>query len=384
VSSPRPLLLVGADAGRGADALFVLRLVRWLRAQGRPVEVLLWRGGPLLAQLRAQCSVELVDDLNRWWLARILQVVGLRSVAARLKGLRLRWSLWRRTRGRTTVVLGAEAGRIVGYLVGSPPFATVLWGGVEELDAISVEDRAVLLARSATVIAADQVGADELEAAGAPRGSTVVVAPFLPVPASRAGGDAVRRRLGLPDDAVVVAGAGTDDWWKAPDPFVVVAWEVQRRRPDLDLHFLWVCADDDPDGLWPLRHDVRAAGLEGRVHVATTVPLADPLSVADVVLVATRDASFRLVEHDVALAARPVVCADDGVVGDKLGDAALRVPYLDVDAMATAVLRVLEDDALAASLADAAHQRMGWTLDHADVAPGRLLAAVDGAVGRTG
>ena len=75
MSTPDRLLVVAHDADRGAEQLFLVRLVAALQAQpGTEVEVLLWQGGPLLAELQSLAPVRVVDDLNRWWLARLLQL----------------------------------------------------------------------------------------------------------------------------------------------------------------------------------------------------------------------------------------------------------------------------------------------------------------------
>jgi glycosyltransferase involved in cell wall biosynthesis len=382
MSRRRPLLLVAHDAGRGEMPLFVLRFVRWLHQHDHDVRVLLWRGGPLLSELRTLAPVEVVDDLNRWWFARLLQVVGLRAVAARVKGLRLRLSLRLLARGRTVLVVGAEAGRAVGYLGGGGAVVTSLPGGRRSLDALSPADRAALLARSDGVLVRDEAAVAELAGHDeVPADRLRVVPPSMPLPAASSSPGGARRRLGIPEDAVVVAGTGTDDWWRAPDPFVVVAWQLRHRRPDLPLHFLWACADDDEDGLWPLRHDVENAGLTERFHLATDPPAADDLVAADVLVVATREESLRQVALDVALAARPVVVSAAGDVAAALGEGAVVVPPLDLDGAVEAVLALLDDPARAAALALAAHQHLGWARDAAESAPQALLDAVDELAG---
>lgn len=378
----RPLLLVAHDAGRGELPLFVLRLVRWLGQHDHDVRVLLWRGGPLLAELRTLARVELVDDLNRWWLARLLQVVGLRAVAARAKGLRLRLSLRRLARGRTVLVVGAEAGRALGYLGGGGTVVTSLPGGRPSLDALAPADRGVLLARSGGVLVGDEAAAAALAARSeVPEDRIRVVPPFMPLPAPSASPDGARRRLGIPDDAIVVAGIGTDDWWRAPDPFVVVAWQLCQRRPDLPLHFLWVCADDDEAALWPLRHDVDNAGLADRFHLGTDPPAADDLVAAALVVVSTREESVRQVALDVVLAARPVVVSATEEAAAALGAGALVVPPLDLEGTVDAVVGLLDDPGRAGALADAARQHLGWARDAAEAAPQALLDAVDDLAG---
>lgn len=376
MSSPNHLLVVAHDADRGAEQLFLLRMVAALRDQpGWEVEVLLWQGGPLLAQLRTLAPVRVVDDLNRWWLARLLGLVGLRPLGARLKGLRLRAWMWRSAR-RFRVVLahGARAGRPFAYAVRPLPVVVHLPGDGRAWEAEG-EDWDTLVGAARGVVITEDAGRRRLEELGVDR-PVEQLPSVVPASVPASVGSHRREQLGIPTDALLVGATGTEDWWRAPEPVVPVLWSLVQRRPDLDVHVLWACYEDDEEGLWPLRHDVRNAGLEDRVHIVAAASSLELLELCDLVLLATRPDTFRVVGVEVALAAKPVICFADGVADVALGDAAVSVPYLDVEAMGDALARLVDDPDEAAARGRAAVISAGRAQEATGDAPQRLLAAV--------
>ena len=122
-----------------------------------------------------------------------------------------------------------------------------------------------------------------------------------------------------------------------------VAWEVVHGDGP-PIHLVWA-----PDGatdrmLWPLRHDLRHAGLEHRVHVVdASLPSWQHLAAADVVL------DSRLATHQPAglreatAMGRPIVRfadAEDPVA--ELPPNVTRVDHLDTRAMAAAIVDIVE------------------------------------------
>ena len=83
----------------------------------------------------------------------------------------------------------------------------------------------------------------------------------------------------------------------------------------------------------------------------------DLLAAADVVVLPSRWEARALVAQEAARAGRPIVATTVGGMRDLLGDAAHWVPAGDPVALAVGVRRVLDDPALADSLAAAAHAR---------------------------
>lgn len=337
---PSGLLVVSQDAARGRDQVRLAQVLRYLADRGTSVELFLWEGGPLLDDLAASCrAVHVVEEMHGWRPARILQAAGRHRAADRLKGLRLRAHLRRRSRRLPVVYLhGAVAGRMLGYLDGARPVVAHLHDLAEGPDPLAglleAPDAELLLAR----IDAAVVPSPSLEPVVAQQAG---LAPER-VRVRREYGDTSvgRDQLGVPPDAAVVVAAGTEDWWRAPDPIVPIVWQVARRA-ETDVRLVWCCRHDEPEALWPLRHDLAAAGLEHRAQILPTAAAVDVLVLADVVLAVGRRGDLVPLADDLRFAGRPVVASDESGLAERLPGQAVEVPYLDLAAAVDAVLDVL-------------------------------------------
>lgn len=178
----------------------------------------------------------------------------------------------------------------------------------------------------------------------------------------------LRRSYRIPADAAVVMGAGTVDWRKGPDLFIQLATEVRRRTRE-PVHFVWMGADLRSIDMVRLRSDLARARAD-HVHFGGVQP--DPVpwfSVADVFALTSREDPFPLVCLEHAAMGHPIVTYRNGGMPELLeaaGPAAATgiIDYLDVGAMATQVLRLLEDEELRQAASDGLRRRV---LEHHDV-----------------
>ncbi|HYF45501.1 MAG TPA: glycosyltransferase [Acidimicrobiales bacterium] len=340
--TPNHVVFVTRDGTLGGDQLFLLYFLRWLTASTTVrAEVLTWHEGTLTDDLRDVTDVRSMDELDRWRPARVFEVLRVQRAAQVLKGARLRWWLHRRRGADVLYVNGLEAARIVGYLRNDHPRVVVHVHDLGDLEGgrLTDVDRDLVRERTDTFVAASDEVADALRAWGVTpdrirRHDHFVTGAGL-LPASTRKPDRVQ--LGLAEDDLVVGGIGTADWWAAADQFVLLAWTLRRRRPDLPLRFLWIAGDDDERILWPLRHDLANAGVDDVTVVATGRRSLDHLDVLDVLALSTRVESQELIALEAAAADVPVVATDNLARTGSIGELAHVVPYLDVDAMAAAV-----------------------------------------------
>ena len=343
------LVVVAQDAARSEDRFFLLYLLRWIdrHREDLSVDLVLWHGGPLLGRFAEVAEVHDLDDLNRWRLARLCERLRLRRVGQALKGARLRWWLRTTRRADAVYVVGGDAARIVGYLPRrTAPLALHLLDAPAFPAGVSEADQAAVLARADVVLAGSDVVAEELVARTDVDTAAVVRHDHaIVVDAEVLTTDRPLRRadLGIPDDAVLVGATGTADWWSAPDPFVLLVWEVRRRVPGLDPWFVWLAPAADDRELWPLRHDLDNAGVADRVVVATHEAAVDLLDLLDVYVLATRDDAHRSLTLEAAVRAIPIVRTDNGLVRELSADIGVVVPPLDVPALAEAVADLVRD-----------------------------------------
>jgi glycosyltransferase involved in cell wall biosynthesis len=170
-------------------------------------------------------------------------------------------------------------------------------------------------------------------------------------------------REGIPDandlppavrDAVrsgarIVGGVGTIAWYKGTDLFVAVASRIRQLLPREPLRFVWMGEEQQAEVRRLLERDIERAGLSevvilpGQTHDPR--PFFESLSVF---LLPSREDSWPLVMLEAAAAGVPIVCfqRSGGAEEFVAGGGGTAVPYLDVEAMAQAVVRYLSEPGL--------------------------------------
>jgi len=182
----------------------------------------------------------------------------------------------------------------------------------------------------------------------------------------------VRGELNIPEDAFIVGGAGTTEWRKGPDIFIQVARTIAGRELSRSVHFVWVGGDHQGRRYEQLRHDVRHAGLDGRVHFVGARPdYLRFLAAFDVLALVSREDCFPLVMLEAALFSHPTVCFD-GVGGASEfveNDCGSVVPFLDLESMGERILALFESPDLRSALGQRAAAKVRERHDVSIVGP---------------
>ncbi|HEY4875335.1 MAG TPA: glycosyltransferase family 4 protein [Puia sp.] len=143
----------------------------------------------------------------------------------------------------------------------------------------------------------------------------------------------------------VVGAAGTIDWRKGPDIFIGVAIQVFKKMPEADIKFFWIGANEGVE-LTRLLYDVQKAGLENKVNFAfVTDDLKDFYASIDLFALTSREDPYPLVVLLAANVSVPSLCFDaSGGISEFINDdAGMTINYLDITAMAEAVLLLYRD-----------------------------------------
>ena len=186
----------------------------------------------------------------------------------------------------------------------------------------------------------------------------------------------LRQRLDLPSAAPLVGTVARLVPQKAPERFVAMAAAVHRARRDVQFVLI---------GDGPLRseveHAVEAADLHPVFHHLPELPDASAaLGELDVFVLVSRFEGGPYTPLEAMRAATAVVLSD--VVGNRdvvePGRSGVLVPEHDTDAMATAVVELLADDARRAELGAAGRARVRSQFDITNT--GRMLADVYGSL----
>lgn len=384
------VLFVTHAADRTGAPLLLLWFLRWLRAHSTvDFEVLVLRDGPLVADFEALATVHvigLLDDRPETARHEWATALGIRDERlARDHERQLRQQAADLRGFDVLYVNSALSGACFDLLPEIPPLviSSLHDMGTSFSHFVGERSRQAILERSDWfVTCADAVAATLVGGFGVRRDRIVRHHGFIePLEPDPEGAAALRSQLGIPEDATVVGGAGTLQWRKGPDLFVQVAATVVRRRPDLDVRFVWAGGPDPHGEELPIAHDIAQLGLDGRCHILGRYDsAAAAIGAFDLFCLTSREDPFPLVMLEAAGLGVPLVSFASGGVtelasasGDPDAPLACIVAPLDVDAMADQVIALVTDPAAADELAERARRHV--LAEHiAEAAAPRLLA----------
>jgi glycosyltransferase involved in cell wall biosynthesis len=173
----------------------------------------------------------------------------------------------------------------------------------------------------------------------------------------------------VPEGAVVVGGCGLIGWRKGTDLFIHVARRVLEMTAKRVL-FVWI-GGPLAYGEYPrLDYEAETMGIKQHLvfpgQVEATVPY---FAQFDIFVLPSREDPFPLVMLDAASLGKPVVCFDEagGTPEFVEDDAGAVVPYLDIEAMALAVTRLVDDTDLRSRLGENGRRKV---LERHDVSIG--------------
>lgn len=399
MSAPLPVLFVAHEGTLTGAPMVLLHLVRWLRDNSR-VEptVAVLRDGPLTEQFAEVGPTTVLGTEVDWPsatdLERRLVAAGRRRIAARAEVARLRRTVAPIAGSRRVYLNSAASLRLLHHL----PRASASVLHVHELSAalgwsVRPQDRLLVRSLDHVVAAADCVAANAIHQLGIRADRVTRVYEFIDPDRVRAPGerdrDEIRAELGLPAAATIVGGSGWGDWRKGIDLFTQLARSVVRSGRG-DVHFVWVGGLPGGEDGEQVAFDVERSGAADHIHhVGLQSRPADWYRAFDVFALTSREDPYPLVGLETSALGVPMVCFEGagGMVelirrstDEGRGESGVIVPYLDVEAMADAVLDLLDDPerrAQAGALASSIVER-----DHrVDVAGPQVLEVIERVLG---
>jgi glycosyltransferase involved in cell wall biosynthesis/tetratricopeptide (TPR) repeat protein len=359
--SPRHVLVIGHSAGRAGGEYVALSIVRGLHEDlGCQVTVILARGGELTEQFRQYAQVHVLGDKT------LPGTEAQRELLIQLRQRGVRHAIC------NTVVVGRYAKQLkeLGYQV--THLVHELGTSIENF--LPAEDRlGVCDHTDALIFPVNFVKSSFLEHY-APRTDTLLcrpqgIEPDFPRPQDRGAlRQRLRNSLGLASDTRLVIGAGSGELRKGPDLFAQVAKRVLAGEGSSAIHFVWLGQLDKVLESW-IEHDRHLLGLDRQFHLAgLQSDLTDYYLGADVFLMTSREDPLPNVVIESMYAGLPVIAfAEGGGTPELLVDGCgVIVPYLDVDAMASATRRLLDTPEEAQNIATRAAQRIDSGFRRAD------------------
>jgi LmbE family N-acetylglucosaminyl deacetylase/glycosyltransferase involved in cell wall biosynthesis/GT2 family glycosyltransferase len=208
----------------------------------------------------------------------------------------------------------------------------------------------------------------------APETPVELAYPFIDVAATARAASGSPPSLDVPADTIVIGACGSIGWRKGTDLFVQLARRVLALTAK-PVMFVWL-GGPRATGEYPrLQYEARMLGIDKHLLFPGQVDTpAAYFAQFDIFALPSREDPFPLVMLEAGSLGKPIVCfADAGGTPEVVeSDAGLVVPYLDVDAMASAVVRLVEDPELRVRLGENARRKIN---DRHDVTVGAARIA---------
>lgn len=201
-----------------------------------------------------------------------------------------------------------------------------------------------------------------------PNKQITVIHEFIPIIEKKKNLKLLQCELNLPENAFVVGASGSVCWRKGSDLFVQVAKAVIDLIPDRPIYFIWLGLDSI-NMIPELNHDLQKLGLDNRVYyIGARSNAIDYFASFDIFLLLSREDPYPLVCLENASVGNPIICFEQsgGMPEFIESDCGFVVPYLDIDAVADAVMSLYKLPSLRSKLGlrAASKVRERHDLDH--------------------
>lgn len=168
----------------------------------------------------------------------------------------------------------------------------------------------------------------------------------------------IRKRLNIPNDAVVIGGCGNFEWRKGVDTFLSVANAILNEKKE--VHFLWIGIQKNTVEHQNILYDLDKMGIQYNVHViAPTMDNMDYMACFDIFFLSSREDPHPLVMIEASLNTIPVVCFDKAGGAPEYVDNDERViiPYGNVVCAKNKLINLIEDKTLRDEIGQKMYQK---------------------------
>ena len=357
-NAPEPILLIAHDAAAAGSQFVLLEFLRAMAGRGGyRAHLVLQDGGALVEKYKEVATTTLLDGQPQPG-SQAEQI--LRETVRHLRSEGLRRAVCNTVVTSAAADICKQEGLSVLVLVHEQPASIdELFGGDATMAKIN---------RSADeIVGVSQFSIDSLESRyGRLQPKLSVLHPpmreFPPPGLTRESARAkLISRLSEGHDCHLVLGCGTLYPRKGPDLFIHLARAVKLSRPDADFRFVWAGGALTANGVEAHQRSAEEAGVGDILEfVGAQNDIAPFFLAADSFALTSREDPFPLVNMEAMSFGLPVVAfAGAGGAPELIeNDAGIVVPYLDVEAMAEAVIRLQDDPPLRQRLGNRARAKM--------------------------
>ncbi len=228
------------------------------------------------------------------------------------------------------------------------------------------------------VLAVSDAGRDALASWGVPPGKLATIHNGIDLASMHASRDRdeMRRELGIPAGAPVAGMVGRIVPWKGPQVFIEAARRVLEAVPDAYFLLVGGAVFGEAAFVDELKARVAQMGIEDRVvFTGLRQDIPELVSAMDILVHASiLPEPFGMVLLEAMACRLPVVATEGGGVGEIVvaGETGVLVPPGEPEAMARAIVNILQDRKAARSMGEAGYERVASEFD-----AGRVARAIE-------
>ena len=381
------ILFVSHEASRTGAPKILLFFLRWLKANtDLQLFILFKRGGELLSEFEALGKVFIwpSEKINRFLLIKGMAKIGIPLEAWYVRYLHTRF---RRYKFDLIYINSITCSDIIVSLKRDASLPASVVCHVHELKII-IQLLAPDLAEAKKYIdqyiaVSEATKQNLVDHEHVPEERIAVVYEFIPVDETQQTSSSpttIRQKLGVPQNSLVIGGAGYVHWRKGHDLLISAAKIVDTLKPNNNFAYLWVGSISEENRVM-VEEDIRKADLQGKIKF--TGALANPqeyFQTYDIFVLPSREDPFPLVCLEAIALGKPIVCFEGagGIPELVAKGCGVAVPYLDTMAMAKTIIEFAEDPKLLEKLSRKAKE-ISWEYD-AETACGKLCNIIESVI----
>ncbi|HWB63000.1 MAG TPA: glycosyltransferase [Chitinophagales bacterium] len=345
----KKILFISHDATPSGAPIVLLGLIEWLKANTDiEITVLLKDGGPLAKKFSELAPVYFFN-LTYAMPGNRLASFFYRRVVYPFLERRHKATLFEQLKQKNFDLIYSNTianGSVLEFLAG---LKCKVLSHIHELqfviDCLGEENARQVVAHTQTYIAVSaQVKQHLCKRFNLPEEKIVQIPPFIDFSRveklkSEIDSGALKRELGIPENAFVIGCAGSLEWRKGGDIFVSTAINAVKKLPN--AYFIWVGGERDKNLLSRLRFDIEKAGLPNRILFTGYKPNPYPyFAMWDLFLLTSREDPYPLVCLENMYLQKPVVCFAGSGGGEPLVgnyQCGVAVPYMDIEEATKAI-----------------------------------------------
>ncbi|WP_281228095.1 glycosyltransferase family 4 protein [Flavobacterium aquiphilum] len=153
----------------------------------------------------------------------------------------------------------------------------------------------------------------------------------------------IRFFLNLPEDSIIIAASGRENFRKGKDWFIPIAIQVLTKIKSKKIHFVWIGGHTAEE----LVFDCIKSNFQNNIHFIEHIPEANTyFNEFEVFMMLSREDPFPLVNLEAAIWQVPIICFEntggtEELVSENCG---IKVPYGNLNMFAEAIIRVIENE----------------------------------------